>query len=209
MCTLLGAGQECPHLMPCSCAGQNLLSDSFCIFLISDEDLCHVFRIHSLIQGALSPSLQRYIPAINRRLHGNQEAIQSICESELSPLLVHNLSLLNRNICSTFVLLFFPWLTVRAFGFCSMEWGHIVTLPWWIFPSLPLSWICNPNDSHYASKYCPSLNYFIFVAITFECYYSNISGFSCQGTVTDNFINLLCSYSAKKTMLIFYYYACL
>lgn len=107
MYTLLGAEQECPHLMPGSCAGQNLLSDSFCIFLMCDEDLCSVFYIHSLIQGALCPSLHRYSPAINRHLHGNQEAAQSICGSELGPLLVHNLSLLNRNICSTFVLLFF------------------------------------------------------------------------------------------------------
>lgn len=196
MYTLLAAEQECPHLMPGSRAGQNLLSESFCIFLICDEDFCSVFHIHSLIQGALGPSLCRYIPAINRRLHGNQEAIQSICESELSPLLVHNLSLLNRSMCSTFVLLFFLWLTVRAFGFCSMEWGHIVTLPWWFFPSSPLSGIHNPNDSRYVSKYCLGLNYFIFVVITFECYYSNISVFSCERTVTDNFINLLCGCSA-------------
>lgn len=158
MYTLLGAEQECPHLMPGSCAGQNLLSDSFCIFLMCDEDLCSVFYIHSLIQGALCPSLHRYSPAINRHLHGNQEAAQSICGSELGPLLVHNLSLLNRNICSTFVLLFFPWLTVKAFGFCSMESGHTVILPWWFFPSSPLSGIHNPNDSRYVSKYCLSLN---------------------------------------------------
>lgn len=145
--------------MPVSCAGQNLLSDSFCLFLICDEDLCLVFHIPSLIQGALGLSLHGYLPAIDRCLHGNQEATQSICESELSPLLVHNLSLLIRNICSTFVLLFFlPWLTVSVFGFCGMEWGHIVILPWWFFPSSPLSGIHNPNYSFHVSKYCLSLN---------------------------------------------------
>lgn len=89
MCTSLGAEQECPHLIPGSCAGQNLLLDSFCIFLIYDEDLCSVFHIHSLSQGVLGPSLHRHIPAINRCLDGNKEATQSISESELGPLLVH------------------------------------------------------------------------------------------------------------------------
>lgn len=84
-----------------------LLLDSFCIFLICDEDLCSVFHIHTLIQGVLGPSLYRHILAINRCLHGNKEATESIYESELGPLLVHNLTLLSRNICSTFVLLFF------------------------------------------------------------------------------------------------------
>lgn len=107
-------------------------------------------------------------------------------KAELGPLLVHILSLLKRNICSTFVLLSFPWLSVRTFGFCTMKQGHVVTLPWQLSPSLPLSGIYNPNYSCYVNKYCLSLNYFIFITTTFECYYSNISGFPCQETVTDS-----------------------
>lgn len=102
------------------------------------------------------------------------------------------------------MLLSFPWLSARNFRFCSMKWGHIVTLPWQLSPSPPVSGNYNTNDSCYVSKYYLSLNYFIFLATTFECYYSNISVFPCQGTVADNFINLLSSYSTKKMLHLFY-----
>lgn len=63
------------------CAGKNLLSESFCVSLSCREHLCGVFRIHSLVQRALSPSPHKYIIAINRLLYRNQEVVQSICES--------------------------------------------------------------------------------------------------------------------------------
>lgn len=70
---------------PCSCAGKNLLSEAFCVSLICHEHLCGIFRIHSLMQRALSPSPHKYIIAINRLLYRNQEVVQSICESRTQP----------------------------------------------------------------------------------------------------------------------------
>lgn len=152
--------------------GQNLLSDSFCTSLICYEDLCGVWSKGHRVLLCTDVSLLGTGACMEIK-----RQFKAFVQAELSPLLLLILSLIKRNRCSTSALLSSPWSLVRSFRFCRIKWGLIVTLPWRLSPSSPLLGIHNPSDSCYVSKYCLSLNYFIFIANTFECYYSNISLF--------------------------------